>query len=78
MTAFPQVNVVNGEFTAPFAGTTALRGRPAGRHVPHRPHDRVQLGAASEYGTACGADLNRDGDCSDFFAILWRESDNNV
>jgi len=41
------------------------------------------LGAGSEYGIACsnggtGADLNRNGACGDFFAMVWRPSDNTV
>jgi hypothetical protein len=36
------------------------------------------LGAASEYGIACGADLDRNGTCGDFFVILWRPTDNKI
>ena len=78
MTAFPQVSVVNGEFTAPFAGTPHYVGVPQDGTYRIARMIESQLGATSEYGTACGADLNRDGDCTDFFAILWRESDNTV
>ena len=77
-TAFPQVSVVNGEFTAPFAGTPHYVGVPQDGTYRIARMIESQLGATSEYGTACGADLNRDGDCTDFFAILWRESDNTV
>ena len=78
MTAFPQVTVVNGEFTAPFAGNPHYVGVPQDGTYRIARMIESQLGATSEYGTACGADLNRDGDCTDFFAILWRESDNTV
>ena len=30
------------------------------------------LGATSEYGIACGSDLDRDGTCGDFFIMLWQ------
>lgn len=33
--------------------------------------NEASLGAASEYGRACGADLNRNGVCNETFAILW-------
>jgi hypothetical protein len=36
------------------------------------------LGATSEYGIACGSDLDRDGTCGDFFVMLWRADDNMV
>ena len=36
------------------------------------------LGATSEYAIGCGADLNRNGACGDFFAMVWRPSDNTV
>jgi hypothetical protein len=41
------------------------------------------LGATSEYGIACsgggtGSDLDRNGNCGDFFAMVWRPSDNTV
>ncbi len=78
MTAFPQVTVANGEFTAPFAGNPHYVGVPQDGTYRIARMIESQLGATSEYGTACGADLNRDGDCTDFFAILWRESDNTV
>jgi subtilisin family serine protease len=36
------------------------------------------LGATSEYAIGCGADLDRNGACGDFFAMVWRPSDNTV
>ena len=36
------------------------------------------LGAGSEYGIGCGSDLDRNGVCGNFFAMLWRDSDNKV
>ena len=36
------------------------------------------LGAGSEYGIACGSDLDRNGVCGDFFVMLWRPSDNMI
>jgi Subtilase family/Bacterial pre-peptidase C-terminal domain len=78
MTAFPTVNVVNGAFDAPFAGNPHYVGVAQDGTYRIARMIESQLGAASEYGIACGADLNRDGDCTDFFAILWRESDNTV
>jgi len=78
MTAFAPVNVVGGEFTAPFAGTPHYTG--VAQDGTYRIARMIEssLGAGSEFGTACGSDLNRDGDCTDFFAILWREADNTV
>jgi len=78
MTAFPQVTVVNGQFDAPFAGNPHYVGVPQDGTYRIARMIESSLGATSEYGTACGSDLNRDGDCTDFFAILWRESDNTV
>jgi hypothetical protein len=79
MTAFPEVNVVGGEFDAPFAGGPFHYTNVA-QDGTYRLARMLEssLGAASEYGIACGADLNRNGVCGEFFAILWRESDNTV
>jgi len=78
MAAFGPVNVVGGEFTAPFAGAPHYTG--VAQDGTYRIARMIEssLGAGSEFGIACGSDLNRDGDCTDFFAILWRESDNTV
>jgi hypothetical protein len=78
MQSFPPVNVVGGSFTSPFAGNPVYTG--VAQDGTYRIARMIEssLGATSEFGTACGADLNRDGDCTDFFAILWRESDNTV
>jgi hypothetical protein len=78
MTAFQPVTVVNGQFTAPFAGNPVYTGVPEDGTYRIARMIESSLGATSEYGTQCGSDLNRDGDCTDFFAILWRESDNTV
>jgi hypothetical protein len=78
MTAFPPVEVVNGQFTSPFSGNPVYTGVPQDGTYRIARMIESSLGATSEYGTQCGSDLNRDGDCTDFFAILWRESDGTV
>ena len=40
--------------------------------------NEASLGAGSEYGIGCGADLNRDGVCNQTFAVLWNTTSNNV
>jgi subtilisin family serine protease len=40
--------------------------------------NEASLGAGSEYGIGCGADLNRDGACNQIFAVLWNTTSNNV
>ena len=57
-------------------GTTVQFGRtytgiPNGSYRVARMREDL-LGAASEYGIACGSDLNRDGGCGDFFLMLWQ------
>ena len=69
------VNVVGGAFTA-FA--TAYTGVPVDGTYKFARMREDQLGAGSEYGIGCGADLNRNGACGDFFVILWQDSNNNV
>ncbi len=84
------VNVVGGQFTFTF---NAVQGPVTYTGVPQDGTYRVSrmredlLGAASEYGISCagggtGADLDRNGVCggaaSNYFAILWRASDNMV
>jgi len=69
------VNVVGGAFTA-FA--TAYTGVPADGTYKFARMREDQLGAGSEYGIGCGADLNRNGACGDFFVILWQDANNNV
>jgi hypothetical protein len=78
MTAFAPVNVVGGEFDAPFAGNPHYTG--VAQDGTYRIARMIEssLGATSEFGIGCGSDLNRDGDCTDYFAILWREADNTV
>ncbi len=69
------VNVVGGAFTA-FA--TAYTGVPVDGTYKFARMREDQLGAGSEYGIGCGADLDRNGACGDFFVILWQDSNNNV
>ncbi len=69
------VDVVGGAFTA-FA--TAYTGVPVDGTYKFARMREDQLGAGSEYGIACGADLDRNGTCGDFFVILWQDSNNNV
>ena len=72
-----RVNVVGGAFTA--FGRTAYTGVPEDGTYHVRPHAggparRRRASTAS----ACGADLDRNGACGDFFAMLWQDSDNKV
>ena len=69
------VNVVGGAFTA-FA--TAYTGVPVDGTYKFARMREDQLGAGSEYGIGCGADLDRNGACGNFFVILWQDSNNNV
>lgn len=69
------VNVVGGAFTA-FGGS--YTGVPVDGTYKFARMREDLLGAGSEYGIACGADLNRNGACGDFFVILWQDSNNNV
>ena len=69
------VNVVGGAFTA-FA--TAYTGVPVDGTYKFARMREDLLGAGSEYGTGCGADLDRNGACGNFFVILWQDSNNNV
>jgi hypothetical protein len=69
------VNVVGGTFTA-FSGTYTGVGEDGTYRFARMREDL--LGAGSEYGIACGSDLNRNGACGDFFVMLWRTSDNKV
>jgi Subtilase family len=69
------VNVVGGAFTA-FA--TAYTGVPVDGTYKFARIREDLLGAGSEYGIGCGADLDRNGACGNFFVILWQDSNNNV
>ena len=73
------VNVVGGNFTAFGRNYTGVA--QDGVYRVARMREDI-LGAASEYGIGCGADLDRNGVCgtgsTDFFAMLWRQSDNMV
>jgi hypothetical protein len=68
------VTITDGTFTA-FG--QAYTGAPNGTFRLARMREDL-LGAGSEYGIACGSDLNRNGVCGDFFVMLWRASDNMV
>ena len=58
------------------ARRTYTASRDGTYHIARMREDL--LGAGSEYGIGCGGDLDRDGDVRDFFAMLWRDSDNKV
>ena len=71
-----QVTVVGGSFTV---GTTAYTGAPDGAYrFGVFVEASLRAAGATEYDIACGADVNRDGDCTDTFAILWRTADDTV
>jgi subtilisin family serine protease len=70
-----QVTVSGGSFTA--SGNT-YTGVAADGTYRFAVFDEASLGAASEYGIACGSDLNRNGVCNEKFAVLWRTADNKV
>ena len=73
------VNVVGGAFDFTFGGTNYhYTGVPEDGpyHIARMREDL--LGAGSEYGIGCGADLDRNGVCGNFFAMLWRDSDDKV
>src|SRR5436190_7233556 len=63
-----QVTAAGGTFA--FDGTTYTAPTATGSYRIARFAEN-SLGGASEYGRACGSDLNRDGDCADSFAVLW-------
>ena len=69
------VTVVGGTFTA--FGRTYTGMTPDGTYRLARMREDL-LGATSEYGIACGSDLDRNATCGDFFVMLWRASDNMV
>ena len=73
------MNVVGGEFNFVFGGVTFhYTGVPEdGTYRVARMREDL-LGAGSEYGISCGADLDRNGVCGNFFAMLWRTTDNKV
>src|SRR5262245_28522684 len=72
--------ITGGSFT-PFGRT--YTGFPIdGQYRVARMREDL-LGATSEYGISCagggtGSDLDRNGACGDFFAMVWRPSDNTV
>ncbi|MEK6276171.1 MAG: S8 family serine peptidase [Actinomycetota bacterium] len=79
MQAITPVNVVGGQFDVIFGGVNTHYTGVA-QDGTYRVARMIEssLGAASEFGIGTCSDLNRDGDCTDFFAILWRESDDTV
>ncbi len=78
MQAFAPVTVAGGSFTSPFAGSPVYTGVAQDGVYRIARMLESSLGATSEFGIGCGSDLNRNGACGDYFAILWRESDNAV
>lgn len=71
-----QVTVSGGSFTV---GTKTYTGAADGTYR-FGVFNEADLGVAgaTEYNIACGADVNRDGDCTDSFAVLWRTTDDTV
>ena len=67
------MNVVGGAFDFVFGGVNYhYTGVPEdGTYRIARMREDL-LGAGSEYGIGCGSDLDRNGVCGDFFAMLWR------
>lgn len=70
-----QVAVAGGSFTV---GGTTYSGVATDGSYRFGVFHEASLGGGSEYGIACGADLNRNGVCNEDFAVLWRTSDNMV
>jgi Subtilase family len=69
-----QVTVAGGSFTA---GGVAYTGAVDGTYR-FGVFDESSIAATSEYGVACGADLNRDGVCGERFAVLWNTGQDTV
>ena len=69
-----QVTVSGGSFTV---GATTYSGAADGSYR-FASFNEASLGAGSEYGISCGADLNRNGTCNQVFGVLWRAADNKV
>ena len=72
--------ITGGTFTA--FGRTYTGFPTDGQYRVARMREDL-LGATSEYGISCsgggtGSDLDRNGACGDFFAMVWRPSDNTV
>jgi len=77
-----QVTVVGGTFTV---GTTAYTGAADGTYrFGVFVEADLSVAGTTEYAVfsgstvVCDADVNRDGDCTDKFAVLWQTSDNTV
>ena len=70
-----QVAVSAGSFSS---GGITYTGVPADGIYRFGVFDERSISGASEYGIACGADLNRDGVCGEKFAVLWNTGDNTV
>jgi Subtilase family/Bacterial pre-peptidase C-terminal domain len=69
-----QVTASGGTFTYKSVTYTA----PANGTYRVGLFNEASLGAGSEYGIGCGADLDRDGACGATFAVLWNTTSNNV
>ena len=71
-----QITVTGGSFTV---GADTYGGAADGTYS-FGVFREIELGVAgaTEYDRACGADVNRDGDCGDKFAVLWRTADDTV
>ena len=69
-----QVTVAGGSFTA--AGV-AYTGAADGQYR-FGVFDESSIAATSDYGTGCGADLNRNGVCGERFAVLWNTNQDTV
>jgi subtilisin family serine protease len=72
----PTWRFFTGVLTQVTDGTTVQFGRtytgiPNGAYRVARMREDL-LGATSEYGIACGSDLDRDATCGDFFLMLWQ------
>jgi hypothetical protein len=70
-----QVSVAGGSFAA---GGNTYTGVPADGTYRFGVFKEDDISAGSEYGIACGADLNRDGVCHQSFAAIWNTSSNTV
>jgi subtilisin family serine protease len=71
-----QVTVAGGTFAV---GTTTYTGAADGTYrFGVFQESLLAVVGPTEYDIACGPDVNRDGDCTDKFAILWRASDDTV
>lgn len=70
-----QVVVSGGAFTS---GGVTYTGVAADGQYRFGVFQEAALGATSEYGIGCGADVNRNGVCNEKFAVLWNTATNQV